>query len=136
MVRVRAVGASALLIECADAAEVEAWRAAAWRRREAGDLRVDEIVPGERTVLLDGVDPGHDITSWTPGPVDVISEDSSLVRIPVTFDGADLADVAGRWGLSDSEAVERLAGTGLTVAFCGFAPGFAYMRGLDPAWAV
>jgi KipI family sensor histidine kinase inhibitor len=33
-------------------------------------------------------------------------------------------------------AVERLTGTELTVAFCGFAPGFAYLRGLSPAWAV
>ncbi len=129
------MGASALLIECADAAEVEAWRAAAWRRREAGDLRVDEIVPGERTVLLDGVDPELDI-AWAPAPVDARSAAPVPVRIPVTFDGADLADIARRWELSESAAVARLAGTELSVAFCGFAPGFAYMRGLDPAWAV
>jgi KipI family sensor histidine kinase inhibitor len=135
VMRVRAVGASALLIECADAGEVEAWRTEAWRRREAGDLRVDDIVPGERTVLLDGVDPSLDIT-WTPAPVDAVSSGLPLVRIPVTFDGADLPDIARRWELSEADAVERLAGTGLTVAFCGFAPGFAYMRGLDPAWAV
>jgi KipI family sensor histidine kinase inhibitor len=130
------VGASALLIECADAGEVEAWRAEAWRRREAGDLRVDEIVPGERTVLLDGVDPSLDVITWTPAPIGRISEDSSQVRIPMTFDGDDLPDIARRWGLSESSAVERLAGSELTVAFCGFAPGFAYMRGLDPEWAV
>ncbi len=135
MARVRPVGASALLVECADAAEVEAWRAEAWRRREAGDLRVDEIVPGERTVLLDGVDPGTDVT-WMPPPVAAVSTDLPLVRIPVTFDGEDLPDIAGRWRVSESEAVERLAGAGLTVAFCGFAPGFAYLRGLEPAWAV
>jgi KipI family sensor histidine kinase inhibitor len=131
--RIRAVGASALLVECADADEVEAWRAEAWRRREADDLHVVEIVPGARTVLLDGVDPlaAGRIGSWTPAPVGATSPDSSLVRIPVTFDGEDLPDIARRWDVSVSSAVERLAGTELVVAFSGFAPGFAYMRGLD-----
>jgi UPF0271 protein len=32
--------------------------------------------------------------------------------------------------------VERLVATPLTVAFCGFAPGFAYMRGLPEEWAL
>jgi KipI family sensor histidine kinase inhibitor len=133
--RVRPVGALALLLECADAAEVEAWRAEAWRRREAGDLRVDEIVPGERTVLLDGLDPSAvRLDDWTPSPVAAASSDLPRVRIPVTFDGADLPDIAARWGLSVPAAVERLAATELTVAFCGFAPGFAYLRG--PDWTV
>ncbi|GFJ90481.1 hypothetical protein Prum_041230 [Phytohabitans rumicis] len=35
-----------------------------------------------------------------------------------------------------AEAVERLAGTELRVAFCGFAPGFAYLAGLPASWAV
>lgn len=130
--RVRAVGASALLIECADADEVEAWRAEAWRRREVGDLRVDEIVPGERTLLLDGVDPlaADAIEAWAPRSAGAVAADSPLVRIPVTFDGADLPDIARLWNRSASAAIERLVGVELVVAFCGFAPGFAYLRGL------
>ena len=30
----------------------------------------------------------------------------------------------------------RLLETALTVAFCGFAPGFAYLRGLPAEWSV
>jgi len=49
------VGWSALQVECDTADEVEAWRAALWRARAAGELSAVEIVPGARTVLLDGV---------------------------------------------------------------------------------
>src|SRR4051794_40403599 len=125
LMRVRAVGGSALLIECADADEVEAWRAEAWRRRAAGDVLVDDIVPGERTILLDGLDisAAARVESWTPASGAAVWSDSPVVRIPVTFDGADLPDIARRWELSESEAVSRLAGTQFWVAFCGFAPG-------------
>lgn len=131
------MGESALLIECDDAAEVEAWRAEMWRRRADGAFDAAEIVPGARTVLLDGIDPAlaSRIESWTPtsGAAD---EHGRSVEIPTTFDGEDLAAVAEHWGVSESTAVDRLTGTELTVAFCGFAPGFAYLRGLPEAWAV
>jgi KipI family sensor histidine kinase inhibitor len=131
------VGATALLIECDDGAEVEAWRAELWQRRSDGAFQAVEIVAGERTVLLDGVDPAIAalIGSWTPAASGA-REDARLVRIPATFDGEDLPAVAEHWGISPDRAVQRLTGTELTVAFCGFAPGFAYLRGLDPAWAV
>lgn len=54
-----------------------------------------------------------------------------LVEIPVVYDGEDLADVAARVGCSAEEVVSRHAGAEYRVAFCGFAPGFAYLRGLD-----
>src|SRR5690242_20904869 len=44
--RVRPVGSGALLIECRDGDEVEAWRADLWHRRERGELRFADIVPG------------------------------------------------------------------------------------------
>ncbi|MFE9190317.1 allophanate hydrolase subunit 1 [Micromonospora sp. NPDC007208] len=66
--RIRPVGAHALLLDCAAPADipeaeadipeavlVEAWRAELWRRRERGDLVAVEIVPAARTVLLDGL---------------------------------------------------------------------------------
>jgi hypothetical protein len=49
--RVRPVGADALLLEVDDPAM---WFAELWRRRETGELAAIEIVPGARTVLLDG----------------------------------------------------------------------------------
>jgi KipI family sensor histidine kinase inhibitor len=135
--RVRRVGLSSLLLECTDGAEVEAWRAELWRRRDAGDLEAVEIVPGAATILLDGVPTGtaERLRTWTPGDSGTAMP-SSLVEIPTTFDGEDLAAVAELWGVDVPGVVERLVAASLTVAFCGFAPGFAYLRGLPEAWAV
>jgi KipI family sensor histidine kinase inhibitor len=137
VMRVRPVGRSALLIECRDGDEVAAWRAELWRRREVGELRFVDIVPGATTILLDGIAPSAAVLlTESPTPPAVSATDGPLVEIRTTFDGEDLADVAARWGVSPLLAVERLIATPLTVAFCGFAPGFAYMRGLPEAWAV
>ena len=51
----------------------------------------------------------------------------------MTYDGEDLDAVAGATGLSPAEVAERHARPTYTCAFCGFAPGFAYLVGLDPA---
>jgi hypothetical protein len=95
--RLRPVGRSALLIECRDGDEVSAWRAELWRRREAGELRFVEIVPGATTILLDGVDSATAalLTEW-PAPPAVLATDGPLVKIRTTFDGDDLAEVAAR----------------------------------------
>jgi KipI family sensor histidine kinase inhibitor len=135
--KVRQVGATALLLECSDSALVEQWRAELWRRRETGELRVAEIVPGERTVLLDGVNPGTGelLAAWEPTAGEAHTAGES-VQVPAVFDGEDLPSVAELWQVSTDEVVRRLVDTPLTVAFCGFAPGFAYLRGLPEAWAV
>jgi KipI family sensor histidine kinase inhibitor len=135
--RLRPAGPSALLIECRDAEQVEAWRAELWRRRESGELPATDIVPGARTVLIDGVDPAAAelIAGW-PEPDPAAAAEGPLVEIPTTFDGADLPDVARRWQVTVDQAVTRLLDTPLTVAFCGFAPGFAYLRGLPADWSV
>ena len=129
---IRRVGADGLMIEVDDPL---AWFTALWRRRDAGEFTATEIVPGSRTVLLDGVaDPtvlAHTIRGW-PAPSG-LTRRSRRVDIPVTFDGEDLSFVAAHWGMTVNQAVARLAETVFTVAFCGFAPGFAYMRGLGSA---
>jgi KipI family sensor histidine kinase inhibitor len=58
------------------------------------------------------------------------------VEIPTVFDGEDLAYVAERWAMTEAQAIDHLATTDFTVAFCGFSPGFAYMRGLGEKLAV
>jgi allophanate hydrolase subunit 1 len=137
LMRLRRAGGSALLIECPDGEHVEAWRAELWRRREAGELTATDIVPGARTVLLDGVPPGTaELLAGWPEPDPAGIGDGPLVEIPTTFDGEDLPDVAALWGVGTDEAVSRLAAARLTVAFCGFAPGFAYLRGLPEEWSV
>ncbi|MFF3853062.1 allophanate hydrolase subunit 1 [Micromonospora sp. NPDC002575] len=148
--RIRPVGAHALLLDCDDPDQVEAWRAELTRRRSVGELTAVEIVPAARTVLLDGVpDPDRAATlvaGWTPRPAAAATPaDGSVpadggapaeVQVPVTYDGADLPVVAGHWGVDVPEVVARLTGTPFRVAFCGFAPGFAYLTGLPPEWAV
>jgi allophanate hydrolase subunit 1 len=134
--RVRPVGSGALLIECRDGDEVEAWRADLWRRRELGELRFVDIVPGARTILLDGVAFPASRLASLPVPASAPASAGPLVEISTTFDGEDLLDVAARWDISPSEAIQRLTSTPLRVAFCGFAPGFAYLRGMPEDWAV
>ncbi len=100
--------------------------------RESG-LAVDDLVPAARTVLLDGVadlDRAQAfLGSWTPqedGPTST----GPQVEVPTRYDGADLADVARLWDMTGAEVVRTHTGTEFVVAFCGFAPGFAYCTGL------
>ncbi|EJC83570.1 biotin-dependent carboxylase-like protein [Rhizobium leguminosarum bv. trifolii WSM2297] len=59
-----------------------------------------------------------------------------LVEIPVHYNGEDLGDVAALTGLSVEEVIRRHVESTFTVAFCGFAPGFGYLVGGDPALQV
>jgi KipI family sensor histidine kinase inhibitor len=56
-----------------------------------------------------------------------------LIEIPVCHDGEDLAHVADLTGLSMKEVIQCHTKKEFTVALCGFAPGFAYLIGGDPA---
>jgi KipI family sensor histidine kinase inhibitor len=60
----------------------------------------------------------------------------SLFEIPVRYggaDGPDLAELAFACGLDESEVIARHCAGEYVVSFLGFAPGFAYLDGLDPA---
>lgn len=128
-------GPRALLVEVGGAAE--ALDLAAWVRAEP-TLRVDEVVPAARTVLLDGVaDPAAArarVAAW-PGPRSAAAPRlvAPEVEVPVRYDGPDLDLVAEAWGCSPEEVVARHTATPFTAAFCGFAPGFAYLSGLPPS---
>jgi len=56
--------------------------------------------------------------------------DSKLHRIPVRYDGPDLAEVASLLGLSKDQVVQLHSDALYTVRFLGFSPGFAYLDGL------
>jgi len=101
--------------------------------RDGRDDLVD-VVTGHRTVLV----------TWAAEPprpeleaaasAALAGDDAPagrLVEIEVRYDGADLAEVARLARLSPEEVVELHAGSGYTVAFVGFLPGFAYLLGLD-----
>ncbi|MBZ9994002.1 urea amidolyase family protein [Mesorhizobium sp. BH1-1-4] len=57
-------------------------------------------------------------------------------EIPVTYEGEDLSDVAELLGWHVEELVRRHTEATYTVAFTGFAPGFAYMTADDAAFDV
>jgi KipI family sensor histidine kinase inhibitor len=60
------------------------------------------------------------------------------VELPVCYGGAfgpDLAEVASRCGLTEDDVVRRHSEAVYRVYMLGFAPGFAYLGGLDPAIA-
>lgn len=99
---------------------------------------VTEVVPAAQTLLV-SVD--RTVTSVAAvraaiAAVTVAGEravSDTLVTIPVNYDGADLAEVAGILGIGIDELIARHTGTDYTVAFTGFAPGFAYLVGGHPS---
>jgi KipI family sensor histidine kinase inhibitor len=131
-------GQTAVLIEADDLEHVVGLHAALRRDPPTG---VVDLIPAARTLLIvfdasvataDGVVAdvrrrGIDPTAAPEGP---------LVEMPVRYDGEDLREVAERTGLSEGEVVARHVEPEYRVAFCGFAPGFAYITGGDPALRV
>lgn len=133
---IRDYGDRALLLECESTDEVLAVSAAL---NDAGLPGVLDIVPAARTVLLKlagprdqaptrqrlsrlGIDPAT--AAHNDGHADVV--------IDVTYDGADLAEVAELTGLDGAGVVQAHTATPWRVGFGGFAPGFAYLVGGDP----
>lgn len=87
----------------------------------------------------DGGVAGPDVRATGPAATDPAGTDlaandpaGAVVEIPVAYDGADLAEVAARCGLTPAEVVRRHTAPTYTAAFAGFAPGFVYLEGLDP----
>jgi KipI family sensor histidine kinase inhibitor len=55
------------------------------------------------------------------------------VEIPTVYDGQDLDDVAAISRLSVREVIDMHCAETYVVSFIGFAPGFAYLTGLNPS---
>ena len=61
-----------------------------------------------------------------------LDDDNEPLLLPVLYDGEDLAEVACQCGLSSVDDVVRLhSQSHFYVGAIGFAPGFAYLGGLD-----
>lgn len=144
--RFLSAGDRALLVELDAAAGAGAEPArlyrALMRDAPAGSL---EFVPAARTVLVH-FDPAltsagaladrigevvHAIEDEAAGAQEAGGAD--VVEIAVRYDGEDLQSVARQAGLRPDEVVTRHSAPIYTVAFCGFAPGFGYLTGLDEA---
>ncbi len=118
-------GDRALMLDCASLIEAQGWFAALHHEVEA--------VLGARTVLLRGEPAALRALVHRSEPRDVVSapDVGEELEITVVYDGPDLADVAAHTGMSESEVVQAHTASVWTVAFAGFAPGFAYLAGGD-----
>ena len=110
----------------------------ALRAAIAGLDGVLELVPAARTLLVrfDPNDTDGLALAEAIGRLDLAAlprASGPLVTLDVDYDGADLAAVADETGLSVADVIARHSDADYVVAFCGFAPGFAYLTGLDPA---
>jgi allophanate hydrolase subunit 1 len=159
---IRRVGDRGLLLDLADNDAVH--RVAAVARERFGDV-LAEVVAGHRTVLLAWAAPPADVAvaeevlGVAAEATDVIGAETSrrpaggasarvgpeasggvdeaeALTVPVVYDGPDLSAVAARCGFSVEEVVRRHSAATYRVAFVGFAPGFGYLVGGDPALRV
>ena len=129
------MGDEALLVDVDERVSPAALAAAV---EAAGSPSVVEVVPAASTVLVRTV-PGADLAALARlvteravhaderGP----ATETELLEVPVVYDGEDLDEVARLTGLSARDVVSAHTGQVWTVAFCGFAPGFGYLRGQD-----
>ena len=125
-------GEDAVLVEVDAAADV-----LTLHRRVAGRPGVVDAIPAARTLLVQFTPAVVSVTDVAemlrsgPDTTTAAGTDRSL-ELAVCYDGADLAAVADEVGLSVTEVIIRHSAAHYVVAFCGFAPGFAYLSGLDP----
>lgn len=126
-------GDNALLAEFDSLDEVLAHFRALDRERPRG---VVDLVPAARTLLVcfdpseTGAQVVHKWVTTTP-PVSGDDVDIEEVTLEVRYNGVDLEEVGELTGLGADGVIAAHTGSLWTVAFGGFAPGFAYLTGGD-----
>lgn len=125
------VNLDALLVELNDLDQTLALFDALMAEPIAG---VEEIIPAARTLLI----------QFRPSAIDrqslvnrIAAQDLTQrreseqrrVEIPVHYNGEDLDEVAGLLKISRAQVIAQHTAHDYSVAFCGFAPGFAYLTG-------
>lgn len=143
MLKWKPYGPDALLFEFAERADEPAFvrsRALVRELETRPPPGLVEFVPAFTTLLLI-FEPGSHADLRTLGPdlaarlgaLEPLGLTPPVVKsIPVVYDGADLARVAGAHDLTVPEVVVRHTAPLYRVHMLGFAPGFAYLGGLDP----
>lgn len=115
------------------------------KRLEDENLPILNLHPAYESLLVD-FDPStanphelfreiQELVSRTINDDRIEAEPERVVEIPVSYggeEGPDLTALAQMTRLSEDEVVKLHTGSEYEVAFLGFAPGFAYLLGLDP----
>lgn len=127
-------GIRAILVELDGLEQVMGLDAVLRRTPPAGTV---DLVPAARTLLVifDGCATTADavVAEIRQREVEPATQpDGPLVELSVVYDGEDLPDVARMTGLTEKEIMARHLHPEYRAAFCGFAPGFAYLAGGDP----
>ena len=131
-------GERALLVEFVDTDAVAGYAAALRAWCVPG---IVDIVPAARTVLVVFDEAAIARAEMQPmlEAVKTLAVDAptgAVVVIDVQYDGDDLAAVAEHCALEVADVIRRHGAATYRSAFFGFAPGFAYLTGLDPALVV
>ena len=100
---------------------------------------VSDVVPAETTMLVrcEHHVARESVLSRLNEAIELLDQftlivDPSPVEIAVRYDGEDLSAIAQQCGISIEETINRHVAGEYVAEFCGFAPGFAYLSGLDP----
>lgn len=128
--RILQCGDRAFLIELTDVDEVMQYHESLL----AADIEgVVDLLPAARTIFVQ-IDPVVADLRTVVGAVETMRilprqdhPDSPVIDIPIRYDGPDLADLSARLGMTRKQFVDRHIAQTWTVAFTGFAPGFAYL---------
>ncbi|WP_028357123.1 urea amidolyase family protein [Brackiella oedipodis] len=104
--------------------------------RQAGLKGIQEIVPAARTLLIyfqpwltTAAALQEQIQALAPYEADHAAQKQHILE--VEYNGEDLAAIAEYCGMSVAELIKTHTETVYTVAFTGFAPGFAYMAAAE-----
>lgn len=138
MIRARPAGVRAVVLELDDGWEPAAVAAEVRRLADVQGARLSDVVPGAGTVLVVAQDPPGlaQLLAALPrltAPPPTEQAAGTPLELPARYDGPDLPDVARATGLSVQDVVHRHSAVVYRAAFSGFAPGFVYLSGLDPA---
>lgn len=129
------VSLDTLLVELDDLAQTLALLASLQAEPISG---VEELVPAARTLMVRFRPAAISQAALierigTRSLAAQAARSGTLVEIPVDYSGEDLDEVAQLLGISRDELIRRHTGSEYTVAFTGFAPGFAYLSGGHPS---
>jgi 5-oxoprolinase (ATP-hydrolysing) subunit B len=128
----RRVGESGLMVDLPSVREARHRRA--WIRDQTWADELDELIPGAKTIYLQGSQSTLDVASRALSSLELKSDDSQSTGrqhvLAVRYDGPDLPRVAQQTGLTPDEVVQLHQSVHFTVHFFGFSPGQAFFAGV------
>jgi inhibitor of KinA len=153
--RIERLGDQGLLLslgESADAALNRDVHGIAARLRRRRPPWLVDVVPAYASLALfvdadafpDGDDPLQRASDWLAGLLgdaacSADTDEATMITVPACYDAGfapDLADLAAHAGMAVEDVIARHLAGDYRVAMIGFAAGFPYLLGLDPALAM